>query len=478
MSAVLRLAALSLIALVVAAPPLLAIEGSTVGVRPADPTESWIRARLKPGAASSTTAVVVNLSDTSQRVRIGAADGITTPDGTFTLASEEAAATDVGAWLRPEVTTLTLPPHSERAIAVGIRVPADAAPGDHAGGLVVRSLQPTATTDSGGVAIDVVERVGLRVYLTVPGRRDGTVAVEDLQVGTGGGGPLRSTLGLPTHVEARFTARHTGNVAHDDVAAHVDLLQGDRVLATTPVGLGTLLPSSERQVVAQLPISSWRPQDYRVRVRVDDGTGTQESVPVDVSPWRIVAIGVVALGIVALCVVLWRRRRLGRASLSLVVVLAVACAVGAPVGPARSAGPGLSVAIAPGDLTARAPAELALPRARLDGDDVTVHGTLGEISVTDARASAPGWTLVATATPPRDPLGAPMASHLAISATASNGDGSVAGPPGRLDAPRVVLSAPPGRGRGTSRAVATVTLGIPADTPSARFETTLLLTVS
>jgi hypothetical protein len=99
----------------------------------------------------------------------------------------------------------------------------------------------------------------------------------------------------------------------------------------------------------------------------------------------------------------------------------------------------------------------------------------------DTRPASPGWTLVAAATRPRDPLGREMDATLVISprpVAGAAGAGLVTGAEGALDAPRAILSAPPGRGAGLSQVAPVLRLSVPADTPTAPFTATLVVTVA
>lgn len=163
------------------------------------------------------------------------------------------------------------------------------------------------------------------------------------------------------------------------------------------------------------------------------------------------------------------------ASALLVVATALAPAVAA--GAAADA----TVDLDGGGLTVDGPAALELPAVRLTGDPVTVEASVGPFQVMDTRPAAPGWTLVATATRPRDPLGREMAAPLVVSpraALAPGGGALVVGADGALDAPRAILSAPQGLGAGLLQVAPVLRLTVPADTPSAPYTATLVVTIS
>ncbi|WP_217915647.1 WxL protein peptidoglycan domain-containing protein [Miltoncostaea marina] len=277
-----------------------AATGSLVGVRPLAPDGSWIVLRAAPGTVASADAVVLNLTDEPQAVDLSTADATTTADGVFTLAGAGEAATGVGAWIDAPTGRLRLAPRERRVVPLRVRVPADARPGDHAGGLVVQSASAAGTAQAGGVAVRVVERVGLRVYVTVEGARVGAVAVDGLAAEVTGRGGLSGALGLGGRAGVRFGVRNAGNMVHERLRGEVALVEGGRTLATRPLDLGTLLPGDVRPVGLELPLPRWSPGDYRVEVRIHGEPPATAAAGVHVGGARLWGAGGLALGAVAL----------------------------------------------------------------------------------------------------------------------------------------------------------------------------------
>jgi hypothetical protein len=176
-------------------------------------------------------------------------------------------------------------------------VPAATPPGDYAGGLVVSPEAPVAVESGGGVAVRVQERIGLRVYVTVPGTRDGTVRVEGLRARPTPAGGVRGALGLAGGLRVAFRAVHAGNVRYTRLHARVELLEGTSVIAVRPLDLGTLLPGGSRAAAVDLPLDGWSPGDYRVRVTVGALPEARAEVPVGVGTGRLYAAGGLGLGL-------------------------------------------------------------------------------------------------------------------------------------------------------------------------------------
>ena len=205
-----------------------AATGSLVGVRPAADDQSWLVMTVASGQTVRATALVLNLSDDPQTVAIGTADGVTTPEGVFTLAGDAETPRGVGAWIHVSRASATLAPGERLRLPVTIAVPPGTTPGDYSGGITVQAGARERQAADGGLAVRVVERVGLRVYVTVPGVRDGSLAVQKLETTAKDGGGLRGALGLPESLDVHFAVRNTGNVQYPRAQRRGPAVRGRR----------------------------------------------------------------------------------------------------------------------------------------------------------------------------------------------------------------------------------------------------------
>lgn len=286
-----------------------AASGSMVGLRPAAEDQSWITVRAAAGRVVPAEALLVNHTDEPQTVTVGSADAVTTAEGVFTLAGEGAPREGVGAWIAIRRGSLTLAPGERRALGFTVRVPDDAEPGDHAGGVVVTSGSRARMRSGQGLAVRVVERIGLRVYVTVAGERDSAVAIDGLRARAVGGDRVQQLAGLQGGVDVDFTVRNSGNVQHERLTGEVEILDGDDVAAAAPVDLGTMLPGAERPVSVSLDLPGWSAGSYRVAVRMDGSPAARAEATVGVSALRAYATGGLLLGLMgAVC---WGRARRG-----------------------------------------------------------------------------------------------------------------------------------------------------------------------
>jgi hypothetical protein len=150
--------------------------------------------------------------------------------------------------------------------------------------------------------------------------------------------------------------------------------------------------------------------------------------------------------------------------------------IAAPAGGATSQA---RVDLRPGGLSASGPSAVELPPVRLSGRAVTVEAEAGPFRVVDTRGDAPGWSLVVQAARPVDALGRRLGASLVVRPGATPPPGGVMlGRTATVDTPVAVMHAPPGTGTGAFVVTPRLRLTVPADTPTARYVTTLVVTVS
>lgn len=141
-----------------------------IGVRPANPdagnplTESWFIYNLLPGEVKEDGVIISNTSDKEVRVKVYPVDGTTTADGAFALLSEKEERKSVGSWVKLDRNEVTVEPGGEKTVKFTISIPSGAAVGDHLGGIVIENMEVGK-----GKGVNVVTRVGARIYQTVPG---------------------------------------------------------------------------------------------------------------------------------------------------------------------------------------------------------------------------------------------------------------------------------------------------------------------
>jgi hypothetical protein len=172
-----------------------------VTVSPTDPDApnggQWFAVEAEPGETVEVDALVTNPAETAQSVHLYLAD-LTLTEG----ADPAVGASDAGvaAWGQFAQSERMLDAKAVTRATFVITVPVDAEPGDHIGVVVAES---GASGPAGGVG--VIKRVAARLYVTVPGDADASVAIESIDT------ELDQVL-RPREVRTTFLVHNTGKV--------------------------------------------------------------------------------------------------------------------------------------------------------------------------------------------------------------------------------------------------------------------------
>lgn len=230
---VLRLAVLAALMLCAALPAARA-EDITLSLAPGPVPEdaprgdsfSWV---LEPGASVEDSVVVTNHNATSLQLALDVKDAVTTSDGNLSLALADTPDTGIGSWVSLPQESVEIPAGESVTVPFTLTVPADAAPGDYSGGVVV-----TYSTQGDTVSVD--NRVASRVDVRVPGELTVSHETSDLQVS------LPSTWSLlgPSTATVTYTLTNTGSAR---------IYAQESITASGPFGIGALRTDSTLQEV-------------------------------------------------------------------------------------------------------------------------------------------------------------------------------------------------------------------------------------
>lgn len=145
------------------------------GIMPAHPdpnvkySDSWFIYTINPGETKEDAATIANNSDETLTFMLNAVDAETTSDGAFAPLDNNAPKVDVGSWVKMSQNTVTVPAHKEVEVPFTVTVPKDNTDvGEHFGAIVMQEVKEK-TPHNQGVGIGIVTRVGVRMYVTVPG---------------------------------------------------------------------------------------------------------------------------------------------------------------------------------------------------------------------------------------------------------------------------------------------------------------------
>lgn len=153
-----RLRAAFVVATALAALPTAAAADGGVGYRvdgePGSVLENgFITLRVAPGGSASGHFDATNSSRTNAQLSVYSSDGRTGDTSGIVYSDAGYKLKDAGAWLTPSVGGLLLPANGARRINFSLRVPANARPGDHVGGIVLEQRR------TGGAISQVVRNV-------------------------------------------------------------------------------------------------------------------------------------------------------------------------------------------------------------------------------------------------------------------------------------------------------------------------------
>ncbi len=230
---------ISLCLLFVAVTTVKAASFGGLGIYPTNPVEdvplssSWFIYNLVPGEEKTDTVTVQNTSEETLSAKIYAVDGTTTRDGAFALLNESDPKKDLGSWVDLPVTKVTLAPGENRQINFDIKVPSGAKVGSHLGGIVLENLKVGE-----GKGVDVVTRVGVRIYETVPGVLVRLLDLTDL-----------SWKLVNDKVNLMFKLENSGNV-HLDLKGKIEFINQftGKVVVEEEADLRTVLPEKPTEV--------------------------------------------------------------------------------------------------------------------------------------------------------------------------------------------------------------------------------------
>lgn len=110
-----------------------AAETTNYGIRPAQSADHF-QLELAPGAAALDTAIASNRSGKEMTFKVYAADALTTDQGGFALRARDEPQSGVGQWVKLPVDTVTISAGAQQEVPFRLSLPADASPGDYAGG--------------------------------------------------------------------------------------------------------------------------------------------------------------------------------------------------------------------------------------------------------------------------------------------------------------------------------------------------------
>ncbi|WP_291057646.1 hypothetical protein [Herbiconiux sp.] len=197
--------------------------------------------QVAPGQVLEDYYVLKNTGSTAQVMKVFATDAYNTDDGSYGLLDTDATPTGAGNWVAfdggQKVLEIPLDPGAQQVVPFSITVPADAAPGDHAAGIVI-----SVTTAEGQILVD--RRVATRLYVRVPGDLQPALTISSIAADYQG-----EFNPFDGHTTITFTVKNSGNVALGaEMVAGVNTYLGIGTGEQTRQELAEMLPGSTRTI--------------------------------------------------------------------------------------------------------------------------------------------------------------------------------------------------------------------------------------
>ncbi len=248
------------------------VEGS-LGALPShfDPnnpkTKSWFIYELKPEETKEDSITVVNNTENPIEVKVYAVDATTTSDGGFALLNENQRQTDVGSWVQVSKDIISVKPRDRVEVPFTITIPKYATVGDHGGGIIVQEVKQAAGP-SGGMSLNIVSRVGTRIYETVPGDQVIDLKLSNLIHGLKDG-----------HLTFSFTMENKGNIfLNPKGTLEIKNSQSKSVDRVQLETLGTVIPGKPTTVTIDSKATPPVLGKYTATVTVDYTTSKAASI--------------------------------------------------------------------------------------------------------------------------------------------------------------------------------------------------------
>lgn len=183
-----------------------------VGGSPANPdpniphSKEWFIYALNPGEKKEDVIIVRNNDEVAVDVLLYPADSDRSTDGGFALKQFVEPKEKVGKWITLSVSELHLEPGEAKEVPFTIEIPNDPQldVGEHTGGILIQKKNQQPIEAGGGMQL--LTRVGVRVYVTLPGEIIKKLEITDFKT------KLDSKRKMYT---VSTTIRNSGNISQE-----------------------------------------------------------------------------------------------------------------------------------------------------------------------------------------------------------------------------------------------------------------------
>lgn len=145
--------------------------------------QSWFVYQKFPGERIEDVATIKNFGKEAEKIKIYAVDATSNADGNFVLTFSGQKQHGIGTWTEIKEQELTLQPGQRVDVPFTISIPANVTPSEYVGGIIAESGSNDKDCNENACAssISVKTRVGSRIYITVPGTINDSIAWTDFR---------------------------------------------------------------------------------------------------------------------------------------------------------------------------------------------------------------------------------------------------------------------------------------------------------
>lgn len=305
---------LLLVAFVATLPsPASAAGNGAWAVEPSGPPDAPVTSRgaffyeLAPGQTIDDWVSIQNQSDETMSFYLFGADAYNTAEGAWALTERGDPKEFVGTWLDVGDEAITVPPATELRVNFSITIPADASPGDYAGGIVALNQVIEGVIEGEANAqttIGLQRAVGTRMFVRVAGPVRPALVVTDMESRaedrlSRDGGDVVTT----------YTVKNIGNMRlNPTIVLSADGLLKDSYFVTEPTEIAILLPGESATFEHRwedLPLVDVA--TVTVVANHDKVVATASSDVILVAP--AVWLSILGLGVLIALIVVRRRRK-------------------------------------------------------------------------------------------------------------------------------------------------------------------------
>lgn len=157
------------------------------------------------GAVIEDSVTLFNFGNVQLTFRVYSTDAFNNAEGQFDLLPGDQEPVDVGSWVTFPQDLVTVPPGQQVTMPITIKIPVDAAAGDHTGAILASS--ESIGTGPEGAAVTLDRRTGTRLYLRVNGPLLPELTVADVETSY-----THALNSLSGSAEVTYRIENTGNI--------------------------------------------------------------------------------------------------------------------------------------------------------------------------------------------------------------------------------------------------------------------------